>query len=54
MKEYQKALEMHMKAREIREAALGKDHPETAVSYNNIGNVHCDMKEYQKALEMYI
>ena len=52
MKENKKALGILMKAREIREATLGKNHYDTAISYNDIGNVHYDMEEYQKFLDM--
>ncbi|WP_107831297.1 CHAT domain-containing protein [Campylobacter concisus] len=50
---YPKSLEFLTKALEIREKALGKDHPDTATSYNNIGIVYKNMGDYPKALEFY-
>ena len=32
---------------------LGKEHPYTATSYNNIGSVYDDQKDYPKALDYY-
>jgi tetratricopeptide (TPR) repeat protein len=32
---------------------LGKDHPDTATTYNNIAVVYDDMGDYDKALEYY-
>ena len=37
----------------IEEKVLGKDHPDTALSYNNIGSIYSDMGDYPKALEFY-
>ena len=51
--DYDKALEYYFKALEIREKVLGKEHPSTANSYNNIGTVYSDMGDYDKALEYY-
>jgi tetratricopeptide (TPR) repeat protein len=39
---------------EIRENVLGKNHPDTANSYNNIGLVYCYLSDYDKALEHYL
>ena len=50
---YPKSLEFLTKALEIREKALGKDHPDTATSYNNIGIVYKNMGDYPKALEFF-
>ena len=36
---------------EIREKVLGKEHPDTATSYNNIGYVYSDKGDYDNALE---
>jgi tetratricopeptide (TPR) repeat protein len=51
--DYNKALEYHFKALEIRKAVLGENHSDTAISYNNIGNVYSYLGEYDKALEYY-
>ena len=32
---------------------LGKDHPSTATTYNNIAGVYSDQGEYGKALQWY-
>ena len=53
MGDYPKALEFYTKALNIYEKVLGKDHPYTATSYNNIGYVYSDMGDYPKALEFY-
>ena len=38
---------------EIKENVLGKDHPSTATTYNNIASVCFYNKNYEKALEWY-
>ena len=53
MGDYAKALEFHTKALSIKEKVLGKDHPGTANSYNNIGYVYGNMGDYAKALEFH-
>ena len=42
----------HKKAEAIQEAKLGKDHLETAVTYNNIGVVYSDKGELDRALAL--
>ena len=32
---------------------LGEEHPDTATSYNNIGNTYYNIGDYNKALEYY-
>jgi len=51
--QYSKALEFHFKAVNIIEKVLGKEHPDTASSYNNIGIVYDRQGDYPKALEYY-
>ena len=51
MGDYPKALEFYTKALSIFEKVLGKDHPNTAISYNNIGYVYNNMGDYPKAIE---
>ena len=51
--EYDKALEYYQKSLKIREKVYGKEHPDTAESYNNIGSVYNSKGEYDKALEYY-
>ena len=51
--DYDKALEYHNKALEIKKDVLGEDHPNTAHSYNNIGNVYRNLGDYDKALEYH-
>jgi tetratricopeptide (TPR) repeat protein len=48
------ALEYCLKALAIRERVLETDHPNIAVSYNNIGIIYRSMGNYQKALEFNI
>jgi tetratricopeptide (TPR) repeat protein len=35
----------------IREKVLGKDHPSTATSYNNIGSMYYQQGKYREALK---
>jgi tetratricopeptide (TPR) repeat protein len=51
--DYGKALEYYGKALAIRERVLGKEHPSTATTYNNIGGVYRAQGDYAKALEYY-
>ena len=51
--DYPKALEYYEKARKIREAVLGPEHPDTAQTYNNLAGVYYAMGDYLKALEYY-
>ena len=48
---YPKALEFYIKALNIEEKVLGKDHPYTATAYGNIGAIYDKMGNYPKALE---
>ena len=50
---YDKALENHKKALEIKLQSLPENHPNIASSYNNIGRVYDSMSEYTKALMNY-
>ena len=49
MGDYPKALEFYTKALNTREKVLGKDHPSTASSYNNIGYAYNEIGDYNKA-----
>ncbi len=51
--EYKKALEWYGKALKIIEKGLGKEHPNTAKTYNNLAGVYDNQGEYEKALELY-
>ena len=53
MGEYLKALSYYEKALEIRQKTLPPNHPDLAISYNNIGSVYDKMGEYSKALSSY-
>ena len=44
-------MEYYGKALAIREKVLGKDHPDTAQSYNNIGSMYYQQGKYPEALE---
>lgn len=43
----------HKKSLDIRIESLGEIHPDTALSYNNIGGSYFEMKDYQKALKYH-
>ena len=47
------ALSLMRKALEIKMAALGDNHPEFAMAYNNMASLLYGVKEYQEALKMY-
>ena len=51
--EYGRALEWYFRANVINEKMLGKKHPDTATTYNNIAGVYDRQGEYPKALEWY-
>jgi len=51
--EYGKALEYYERALAIKEKTLGKEHPSTAVTYNNMAVVFRAQGEYGKALEYH-
>ncbi|CAF4403293.1 unnamed protein product, partial [Rotaria sordida] len=53
MGEYSKALSSYEQSLEIDKIALPPNHPELAISYNNIGLVYNNMGEYSKALSSY-
>ncbi len=50
---YDLALKWHEKAREICEKAVGKEHPNTATTYDNIAAVYDRKGEYDRALEWH-
>jgi len=50
---YSKAMEYYVKALEIKESKLGKDHPDTAATYCGIALVYNNMGDYDKALKYY-
>ena len=50
---YSEALKWHRKALSIREKVLGKEHPDTATTCNNIAVVYASQGNYSKALEWY-
>jgi len=51
--DYVKALEYYQKALSIFEKVLGKEHPSTATTYNNIAGVYYKQGDYVKVLEYY-
>jgi tetratricopeptide (TPR) repeat protein len=51
--QYIEALKWYVQALVIREKVLGKDHPGTASTYNNLANVYADQGRYDAALEWY-
>jgi len=46
-------LEWYHKSLEIYERVLGVDHPNTAITYNNIAGVYKDQGDYPKALKWF-
>lgn len=53
MGNYNQALEWHKRALNIRETVLGKEHPCTAITYNNMASVYLEQGEYNEALGWY-
>ena len=51
--DYAKALEYYFKDLKISEKVLGKEHPDTATSYNNIAWVYRAQEQYALSLEYY-
>jgi len=43
----------HLRTLTIREKVLGKEHPNTAKTYNNIATVYYHQDEYNIAMEWY-
>ena len=50
---YNQALEWYQKALVISEKVLGTDHPDTAVTYNNIATIYKNQGDYTNALEWH-
>ncbi|EFY88023.1 kinesin light chain 1 [Metarhizium acridum CQMa 102] len=50
---YQAAEQMYRKALELQKAALGKDHPDTLTSMNNLANVLNSLGKYKMAEKMH-
>jgi tetratricopeptide (TPR) repeat protein len=48
---YEQALEYQEKALKIRQEVLGENHPDTATSYDNVGNTYSRLEKHDKALE---
>jgi tetratricopeptide (TPR) repeat protein len=53
MRRYQKALPLYQRVLEIHEKRLGPEHPEAAISLNNLAFVYERMGDYPKALPLY-
>ncbi len=53
MGEYSKALSSDEKALQIKQQSLPPNHPDFAMSYNNIGLVYKNMGDYSKARSFY-
>ena len=53
MGEYAKAEPLYQEALRIRQKVLGPEHPDTALSLNNLGTLYQDMGEYAKAEPLY-
>lgn len=51
--DYDKAMDYYQMALASSIARYGKDHPETAICYINIGSIYDDKGDYNKALECY-
>jgi len=51
--DYSQSLIWYNKTLDIREKVLGKEHPDTATTYNNIALIYNDQGLYDKALEYY-
>jgi tetratricopeptide (TPR) repeat protein len=47
-------LENYLKALEIREKLLGKEHEENALAFNNSGTMYYQLGDYQNALKYHL
>ena len=55
MKRYEEAEQMHLKAIQIKEALLGPEDYEVALSIGHLASLYnCDLKEFNKAEELYL
>ena len=54
LKKHKLALQYYLKAVEIQEKALGVNHPDIAIAYNNIGTTLEEQGDYTKALEYHL
>ena len=50
---YKEAEQVYLRLVSLRERTLGKEHPDTAISFNGIGEVYCSLGEYVTALDYY-
>ena len=50
---YAEALKYYNQALSISEEKLGKDHPDTATTYNNMGVLFYNMEDYKSAKEYF-
>jgi CHAT domain-containing protein len=53
MRDYPKAFPLYQQALEIREKQLGLEHPDTALSFNNLAGWYYSMGDYPKAFEFF-
>jgi CHAT domain-containing protein len=54
MGDYEKAEQMHLRALNIKERALGSEHPSVAVSLNNLASLYNEIGDYEKAEQMHL
>jgi tetratricopeptide (TPR) repeat protein len=50
---YEQAEEMHRQALRLKETVLGKEHPSTLMSMNNLTLMLSDQGQYEEAEEIY-
>ena len=50
---YNQAIEFYQKSLAIDMELYGREHPNIAISYNNIGEVYHNKREYNKAIDYY-
>ena len=50
---YDQALPLYQRALQIREKALGPEHPDTATSLNNLALLYEDLGAYEQALPLF-
>jgi len=53
MGEYEQALPLYQRSREIREKVLGSQHPDVAITLHNLAYLYVSIKDYKKALPLY-
>ncbi|MBK9335155.1 MAG: tetratricopeptide repeat protein [Lewinellaceae bacterium] len=54
MGRHEKAEPLHLEAKDVREKALGKEHPDYALSLNNLGIFYASMGQNEKVEPLHL